>query len=915
MLKRKIMAILLTVCMVFGAVSVTPVYAQSVDDYKLLSSTFNTDAVQNGPDVYAKFTIPQTLRIDALTIYHWNGGRGSKPGSISIYDADTETQIGEFLAYGRNGNTYWDCFPEIYLGAGSYYVKDSDWATVSYNSGAPGGMVEVRGEWVKDVPQGLEGGGYEPEYNEPSSSDSDLPYTCSDWAKSDIKRAHSEGIIPSSLYGDDLRRPINRGIFASVAVNVYEKMSGKKLKAGSNPFSDSSAEDVLKAYNADIVAGTSATTFSPNSNLTREQAAAMLTRAYKKTVFKDWSLSNDYALDYNSSGRFADYDDIRPYARESVEYMAANGVITGMGNNMFVPAGTLTKEQAIAIAVRMSDKLDTSPQKGETVEKPSEETSAKEADKPSGDIKSGDTIKWGTGKITYTEKPVQKKELSGSDLSRYSKGSAKAIAGYSYSNEDGDHLLLDHEETVSFDVSGMSAEDRQYCYALSIEPDGSSTMMSPDPDELERGRYTYKTNHFSDQVLMSEEDKKVMDEWIKKAAYKNVMEGANNVSLEKSIQETIQDKMSEWGLAKGQLAGELARYVVSHHSIGVILTAGVDGDTDSLKKELANVTGEFLLGKLIKTEGYKDIVTGEDIPSDLEFVKQSLGDNADAISKGIANGDLDTQLVEIIKTVEKNIFPQIDKVEKFAKVCGVMKELWEKDTVNWFYEKNFKAMKDNGEDMSYTDFSNYATAAMHGAGVKIDTMDLYDQFNLRYNNEKKVAQTESDMKKFFGVCNEDGYDLFNPNNFKKLGDYNTFENRLNRLWNIRNTIKEIVTVNGKISMGDISKNIGSTNEERFFAELAEKWLFYKNNPGSGSFIQYLVDNKVLTLAQAKKYDENVKPAGGGNTNPDYDKCICSEEQRRTGNYNPFCPAHDVVITQSGDPGDMPDVSVSELETK
>ena len=656
-------------------------------------------------------------------------------------------------------------------------------------------------------------------------------------------------------------------------------MSGEKLKAASNPFSDTSSEDVLKAYNANIVLGTSETTFSPDSNLTREQAATMLTRAYKKTVFDGWSLSSDYSLEYSSGPQFSDYSDISSYARESVEYMSANGVINGMGNNTFAPKGTLTKEQAVAIAVRMTEKLDTSPKE------PGNNGSA--SNQTNGDAKSGNTIKWGTGTIAYTEKPVEKTELAGSDLSKYNTGSAKAIAGYSCRNSDGEHLLLDHLETVSFDASGIPQADRQYCYALSIEPDGSSVMMSPDPDELANGRYTYKTNHFSDQVLMSEEDKSVLDQWIKKASYKSVMEGANNVSLEQSIRETIESKMSEWGLGKGQLAGELARYVASHNRIGVILTAGVDGDTDTIRKELANASGEFLLGKLIKTEGYTDIVSGEKIDSDMEFIKQSLGDNADAISKGIAENDMGTQLVEVVKNIEKNIFPQIDQIEKFAKVCGVMKKLWEDDTVEWFYEKNFKACLNNGESMSYTDFSNYASAAMHGASWNIDILDLYDQFNLRYNNEKKVEQREAEMKKFFGVCNEQGYDLFNPDNFKKLGENNTFENRLNRLWNIRNTIKEIVTVNGKISMGDISADIGSSNEERFLAELVEKWLYFKNNPGSGDFFQYLVDHKVLKLKQTK-------PSGGDGS----DGCNCSGSSGGACTCNPctnpFCPATEIT---------------------
>ena len=188
---------------------------------------------------------------------------------------------------------------------------------------------------------------------------------------------------------------------------------------------------------------------------------------------------------------------------------------------------------------------------------------------------------------------------------------------------------------------------------------------------------------------------------------------------------------------------------------------------------------------------------------------------------------------------------------------------------------------------------------MRGASWNISTEELYEQFNLRYKNEKKVEQTEASMKKYFSVCNEEGYDLFNPNNFSKLGEYNTFENRLNRLWNIRNTIKEITTINGKISMGDISQDIGSSNEERFFAALAEKWLYYKNNPGSGNFFQYLVDHKVLTLKQAKKYDENVHETKPQNTDID-ESCPCTGGSTCTCDpcTNPFCSLHNVEITDS-----------------
>ena len=128
MCKRKFIACLLAVCMAFSSVPAA-VFGQSVEDYNFLSSTFNTEAVADGPNAHAQFEIPKNLRIDAITVYHWNGGNGAAPGTISLYDGDTERELYTWQAYGRNNNTYWDCFPDIYLGAGSYYVTDSDWKT------------------------------------------------------------------------------------------------------------------------------------------------------------------------------------------------------------------------------------------------------------------------------------------------------------------------------------------------------------------------------------------------------------------------------------------------------------------------------------------------------------------------------------------------------------------------------------------------------------------------------------------------------------------------------------------------------------------------------------------------------------------------------------------------------------------
>lgn len=776
--------------------------------------------------------------------------------------------------------------------------------------------MELRGSVAADIPQG---GIYDPSEDDYDSSSTKQKYYFSSWAKNDIERAMALDIIPESLNGDDLSEGINRAQFAAVAVKAYEKMSGKTLSKGSNPFKDSSDSYVVKAANADIVAGTSSTTFSPSNGLTREQAAAMLTRAYKKTVFSGWSLDNDYSLEYSSGDSFNDFNEIRPYARESVGFLSANGVISGVGRNMFAPENTLTKEQAIAIAVRMIDKLDTTPRNGKktepVTEKKTEQTTigTKEPISPTGELKSGDVIKWGTSTITYTDKPVQKRELSSSELSQFSTGSVKAIAGYSYTNEDGEHLLLSAPETVSFDVSNMSATDRAKCYAVSVEPDGKEYLNTPDPDELSRGRYTYQTMHCSSHILKKDENKDIADEWIKKASVQYTMGNFTNVSLEKSIRETIESRMSAMGLGKGQVAGEIARYIVGHHSVGTIMTAAADGDTDTVKKELANCAGEYLLGKLIKEEKYIDIVSGEELPSDTEFLKQSMGDNADAISKGIAEGDIDNQMVEVIKNIEKNMFPVVGEVEKFAALCNTMKNIWEDDQMNWVYESNFKACKDNGQALSYDEFIAVATPLMKGSKLSLSNSELYEQFELRYKNEQEIKQNAQTMRKFFDLCDSEEFELFDPDHFSKLDpkyidDNKKLENRLNRLWNIRCTIKDMLTVNGKLSKGNIPSIIASSNDELFFAHLVEKWVQYKQEGNFGMFYQYLVDNKIFTLKQAKKYNDDV-----GNI------CTCGGEPtvgcKCENCMNPFCQAKPITDIQSvsQDSLTIPEVDVSSVQ--
>ena len=182
-------------------------------------------------------------------------------------------------------------------------------------------------------------------------------YTASDWAMAELTKADENGLIPAILKEVDLTKPITRAEFAAVSVLLFEKISLRKAEAaGTNPFTDTSDEYGLKALELGITTGTSATTFDPDALLTREQAAAMLTRVYKKLTINGWDISKDgqFKLEYTAPEKFADDADISDWAKDSVYFMASKSIINGVGENKFAPKNNASREQAIIIATRMT---------------------------------------------------------------------------------------------------------------------------------------------------------------------------------------------------------------------------------------------------------------------------------------------------------------------------------------------------------------------------------------------------------------------------------------------------------------------------------------------------------------------------------------------------------------------------------
>ena len=173
--------------------------------------------------------------------------------------------------------------------------------------------------------------------------------SASDWAREGITRAIELGLVPQNLQSN-FTQPTTRAEFAALAVALYENQRGEIT--GRRQFDDTDDVNVQKAAYIDAIRGMTETTFVPDNNLTREQAAVILSR-----------LAN--AMEHPLSPWLrglhpfsADMDVISSWAFENVLDVYQAGIMTGVGDMRFDPQGTFTREQSIITILRLFDIVD-----------------------------------------------------------------------------------------------------------------------------------------------------------------------------------------------------------------------------------------------------------------------------------------------------------------------------------------------------------------------------------------------------------------------------------------------------------------------------------------------------------------------------------------------------------------------------
>lgn len=166
----------------------------------------------------------------------------------------------------------------------------------------------------------------------------DAPHT---WAKNDVVSAMKSDILPSNMAHGFLDN-ITRLEFCQIAYNLLkDKIDGTNTVSA---FTDVDSPEVSALASINVISGRDDEHFAPNDELTREEAAVILSNIAEYLKFK--TISDKIFI-------YTDDKNISEWACECVYKMRNLSVMSGMDFNCFQPQSKYTKQHAIATIMRL----------------------------------------------------------------------------------------------------------------------------------------------------------------------------------------------------------------------------------------------------------------------------------------------------------------------------------------------------------------------------------------------------------------------------------------------------------------------------------------------------------------------------------------------------------------------------------
>ena len=182
-----------------------------------------------------------------------------------------------------------------------------------------------------------------------------LPFTdvkTGDWFYEAVQYVYDKGMMTG--VSADRFAPASTTTRGMIVTILY-RLENEPAVSGELPFTDVEAgawyaNAVAWAAANDIVNGTSATTFAPNSPITREQMATMLYR------FAQYKGMDAVTLQENLTG-YPDGGQVSDYAIPAMNWAVGQGLIAGMENGTLVPQGSATRAQVATILMRFCESI------------------------------------------------------------------------------------------------------------------------------------------------------------------------------------------------------------------------------------------------------------------------------------------------------------------------------------------------------------------------------------------------------------------------------------------------------------------------------------------------------------------------------------------------------------------------------
>lgn len=169
--------------------------------------------------------------------------------------------------------------------------------------------------------------------------------------ETEMRAMIAEGVMYG--YGDGVYKPnlnVTRGQFATFISRALELPEGPPVFSDV-PLSSGLAPGINSASAAGIIMGYTPTIFGPNDQISREQAAAMIDRAFNyMQITREDAVLN-----------FSDANEINENFKMAVAKNARDGLIKGLSNGdgtyRFMPKKTATRQEAAAFIYRMLNKM------------------------------------------------------------------------------------------------------------------------------------------------------------------------------------------------------------------------------------------------------------------------------------------------------------------------------------------------------------------------------------------------------------------------------------------------------------------------------------------------------------------------------------------------------------------------------